>query len=201
MQIRQIHMNQQKLTGVLRSSRCYVFIRSHLLWYKIMFNKCGRDLLLLKIKCEKFMNWMWGKQKQRVKYRVKYTSKKENDNWRHTSCPDRWRSPVIIWSNVRFSSKESVWGRGVDWESIKDNYKTIREISVSNLPTETGSEECAHSTDFFTGERIASKIKEIRAKYRKAFDAGRQSGECRIVATFYDLYSEIWSGSPATESI
>ena len=92
-------------------------------------------------------------------------------------------------------------GGGVDWESIKDNYKTIREISVSNLPTETGSEECAHSTDFFTGERIASKIKEIRAKYRKAFDAGRQSGECRIVATFYDLYSEIWSGSPATESI
>ena len=59
----------------------------------------------------------------------------------------------------------------------------------------------AHSTDVFTRERIASKIKQICAKYRKAFDAGRQNGADRIVATFYDLYSEIWSGSPATEYI
>ena len=110
---------------------------------------------------------------------------------------------LLFEATLDFQAKKAYGGGGggVDWESIKDNYKTIREISVSNLPTETGSEECAHSTDFFTGERIASKIKEIRAKYRKAFDARRQSGECRIVATFYDLYSEIWSGSPATESI
>ena len=32
-------------------------------------------------------------------------------------------------------------------------------------------------------------------------DAGRQSGEGRIVATFYDFCSEIWSRSPATEFI
>ena len=32
-------------------------------------------------------------------------------------------------------------------------------------------------------------------------DARRQSGGGRIVATFYDLYSEMWSGSPATGSI
>ena len=32
-------------------------------------------------------------------------------------------------------------------------------------------------------------------------DAGQQSGGSRIVATFYDLCSEIWSGSPAMESI
>ena len=106
---------------------------------------------------------------------------------------------LLFEATLDFQAKKA-YGGG-NWESIKDNYKTIREISVSNLPTETGSEECAHSTDFFTGERIASKIKEIRAKYRKAFDARRQSGECRIVATFYDLYSEIWSRSPATESI
>ena len=41
-------------------------------------------------------------------------------------------------------------------------------------------------------ERIASKIKCIRVKYRKAFDIGRQSGGERVVATFYDLCSEIW---------
>ena len=32
---------------------------------------------------------------------------KINENWRHTSCLDRWRSPVIR-SNKRFYSKENV---------------------------------------------------------------------------------------------
>ena len=41
---------------------------------------------------------------------------------------------------------------------------------------------------------IASKIKQTRTKYRKALDAGRQSGEGRVVATIYDLCREIWSG-------
>ena len=90
---------------------------------------------------------------------------------------------------------------GLDWESIIDKYENIRETFVSNLPKETGSEECAHSTDFFTREGITSKIKQIRAQYWKALDAGRQSGGGRIVATFYDLCSEIWSGSSSAESI
>ena len=38
-------------------------------------------------------------------------------------------------------------------------------------------------------------------KYRKALDSGRQSGGSRVVATFYNLCSQIWSRSPATESI
>ena len=50
---------------------------------------------------------------------------------------------------------------GVDWESIKNKYENIGETFVSNLPKQTGSEECAHSTDFFTRERITSKIKQI----------------------------------------
>ena len=72
---------------------------------------------------------------------------------------------------------------------------------MSNLRKQTGSEECAHSTDFFTKERIASKIKQIRTKHRKSLYAEWQSEEGRIVATFYDLCSETWSASPATESI
>ena len=61
---------------------------------------------------------------------------------------------------------------------------------MSNLPKKTGSEECAHSTDFFTRERIASKIKQIRAKYRNALDVRWQSGAGKLVATFYDLCRE-----------
>ena len=78
--------------------------------------------------------------------------------------------------------------------------KTIVKL-VSDLPKQKGSEGCAHSGDFFTRERIVSKIKHIRVKYRRALDAGRQRGGSRIVATFCDLCSEIWSGSPATEFI
>ena len=71
---------------------------------------------------------------------------------------------------------------------------------MSNLPKQTSSDECAHSADFFTGKKIATKIKQIRARYQKALDAGHQSGGGRIVATFYGLCSEIWSWSTATES-
>ena len=69
-----------------------------------------------------------------------------------------------------------------------------------NLPKKTGSEECARSTDFFTRERIASKIKQICAKYRKVLDAGRHRGG-RMVAIFYDLCSEIWSLAPAAKYV
>ena len=108
-------------TGVPRSSKFYGFIRSHLLWYKIMFNKCCRDLLLLKIMSEKILNWMWSEQKSRVKCRVKYASKKENENWRHTSCLDRLRSPVILETTRDFKAKQAY--AGVDWKSIKNIWK------------------------------------------------------------------------------
>ena len=61
--------------------------------------------------------------------------------------------------------------------------------------------EFSHDKSLFTPERISSKIKQIRVKYRKALDSGRQSGGGRVVATFYGLCSQIWSGSPVTESI
>ena len=36
--------------------------------------------------------------------------------------------------------------------------------------------------------------------YRKALDSGKQSGSGRVLATFFDLCNQIWSGS-ATESM
>ena len=41
----------------------------------------------------------------------------------------------------------------------------------------------------------------MRVSYRKALDSGKQSGVGRVVATFFDLYNQIWSGLPATESM
>ena len=43
---------------------------------------------------------------------------------------------------------------------------------------------------------MASKIKDIRKKYKKAVDSGRKSGGGRTVATFYDICNEIWGGCP-----
>ena len=53
----------------------------------------------------------------------------------------------------------------VDWESIKDKYENIRETFLSKLHKQTGSEESVYSTDVFTKEKTASKIKQIRVKY------------------------------------
>ena len=104
--------------------------------------------------------------------------------------PKSGHSPPL--ARLDFKAKKAY--AGVDCESIKDKYENIRETFVSHLPTQTGSENCAHSRDFFTTERIASKMKQIRAKYGKALDAGGRSGVGRIVATFYDLCNGIYSG-------
>ena len=39
------------------------------------------------------------------------------------------------------------------------------------------------------------------SKVSKTFGAGQRSGGSRIIASFSDLCSEIWRGSPATKSI
>ena len=53
----------------------------------------------------------------------------------------------------------------------------------------------------FAKDRVQSKIKKIKACYRKAVDTGRKSGGGRLVAPFYDKCCELWAGSPAVESI
>ena len=52
---------------------------------------------------------------------------------------------------------------------------------------------------FFTKDRIATKIKQLRYKYSNALDLGKQSEAGRIVAAFYDTCNEIWREWLATE--
>ena len=58
-----------------------------------------------------------------------------------------------------------------------------------------------HPANVFTRDRIASKMKQTRVKYRKALNSGRQSMGGGIVAIFFDIFNKMWSGFPATESI
>ena len=50
----------------------------------------------------------------------------------------------------------------IDWESIKENYESIKERFIRNFPYGQKSEEYPHSVTVFTQERIASKIKHLR---------------------------------------
>ena len=97
--------------------------------------------------------------------------------------------------------------QGLDWEAVKSRYEDITERFIANYPkNEDSGLPCEafpnkNNTGVFTKERILRKIKRIKNSYRKAVDNGRKSGCGKVVATFYDECSQIWSGSPAVESI
>ena len=94
-------------------------------------------------------------------------------------------------------------GEGHDWESVKTKYPDIMDIFIDRYPKETDPEGFPRKEPGkdFTKERIVAKVKSMRQKYRTALDSGRRSGGGRIVAQFFDVFSKIWGGNPATESI
>ena len=96
---------------------------------------------------------------------------------------------VVVWTDdeiqllletVREFKAEKAY-ESIDWESIKTKYDKITENFLKNLPREK-STEYPHNPDQFSRDKIASKIKGIRAKYRKSLDSGRKSGGGRVVA-------------------
>lgn len=119
---------------------------------------------------------------------------------------EREHSSNLVWSDDEielllgvvqaFASEKEF--EGVEWESVKSKYEDIRKEFVT-LYDQKGLKE--HATAIFTRERIASKIKDLRKKYKKAVDSGRRSGGGRTVATFYDVCNGIWGGCPATKSL
>ena len=50
-------------------------------------------------------------------------------------------------------------------------------------------------------DRVKEKIKALRQDYRTAVNTGTRSGSGKIVRDNWDDLTEIWAGSPATESI
>ena len=105
---------------------------------------------------------------------------------------------LLLETVIAFKAKKSY--EGIDWESVKEKYENIKNEFTDAFPAESNS-TFPHNKLVFSREKVAAKIKQIRVKYRKALDSGRQSGGGRVVATFFDLCSQIWSESPATESM
>ena len=102
---------------------------------------------------------------------------------------------LLLETVISFKSKKSY----IDWESVKQKYELIKNDFLEAFPSE--NKPRFYGKSLFTGEKIAAKIKQIPVSYRKALDSGKQSGVGRVVATFFGLYNQIWSGSPATESM
>ena len=89
---------------------------------------------------------------------------------------------------------------GLEWEteSVKSKYEDARRDFVTLYKQLDG---LPHDLSLLTRERIASKIEDIRKKYKKAVDSGKKSGGGRTVASFYYVCNEIWGGCPATTSL
>ena len=90
---------------------------------------------------------------------------------------------------------------GIDWNSLKNKYDGIRVKLVAAYPVGSDKHKSPHSLEELKKERIVSRIKYVKQKYRSAVDSGKVSGNGRIVSLFFDLCSDIWGGSPATESL
>ena len=107
---------------------------------------------------------------------------------------------LLLETVISFKSRKSY--EGIDWESVKEKYETIKNDFLKAFPSE--NKPGFHGKLLFTREKVAAKVKQMRVSYRKALDSGKQSGGGRVVATFFDFCNQIWitrSGSPATESM
>lgn len=124
------------------------------------------------------------------KARVNPDATEENLSWTDDEVE-------LLLAVVRAYSSQKDY-EGLEWESVKSKYEDIRKDFITLYKQRDG---LPHNLSLFTRERIASKIKDIRKKYKKAVDSGKKSGGGRTVATFYDACNEIWGGCPATTSL
>ena len=95
---------------------------------------------------------------------------------------------VMLECTLEFKSDNEKLGK--DWETIRSKYEEI----CSRM-------KAAGVRDDVTKERVAAKIKKVRASYKEAVDKGRRSGGGRLVLVWYDLCASIWGGSPAVNKL
>lgn len=109
---------------------------------------------------------------------------------------------AFTWTDKEIKCNDTHDAQAKDWESIKNKYDNIMEI-MHKFYTKEPDEDFPRSKNLHDLNRagITSKLKNIRASYMKAVDAGRRCGGGRVVMTFYDLCNDIWSGSPSTNSL
>ncbi len=92
----------------------------------------------------------------------------------------------------------------IDWESIQSKYGDILERFKQQYPaaeSNSSGKDFPHNASEIPKQIVATRLKNIRTKYRKSVDSGKRSGHGRVVWLYFDLCESIWGGSPATTSI
>ncbi|XP_060797916.1 uncharacterized protein LOC132899880 [Neoarius graeffei] len=111
---------------------------------------------------------------------------------------------VQLLLNVTLDYKTTVSGQGVDWESVQTKYGDILGRFLDHYPSpedaRASGKDFPHAKEEISKAQVTSKLKAIRAKYRRAVDAGRRSG-CGQVVLFFELCEAIWGGSTGTCSL
>ena len=110
---------------------------------------------------------------------------------------------LLLTFTKEYKTKQSA--KGIDWETCVDKYGEIFEAYSADYPSPEDAaaieKDFPHKEDELTKSVLTSKLKANRSKYRQAVDNGRRSGHGRVVMIFYEHYSEIWGGSPATAAM
>ena len=105
--------------------------------------------------------------------------------------------------NVAYEYKVKKSAENIDWESVRSKYDDIFSLMQEHLP-DSVEEEGGNGKDYPHSKQEltkATKLKNIRLKFRQAVDSGRRSGNGRVVMLYFELCEKIWGGSPATTQI
>ena len=91
---------------------------------------------------------------------------------------------------------------GIDWESVQAKHCDVAARMVEYLrkyqETDGSDKDYPHRAEEITKEKVATKLKAIRLKYRAAVDSGKKSGHGRVILLYFEECEQIWGGSPAT---
>ena len=89
---------------------------------------------------------------------------------------------------------------GIDWERVRAKYYDIACKMAEHVRNyqeqERTDKDYPHSCEEITKERVASKLKSIRHKYRSAVESGRKSRHGRVILLYFEECKEIWGSSP-----
>ena len=106
---------------------------------------------------------------------------------------------VKLLLQVTLDYKSNKIQEGVDWESCKSKYEDIKGLFEAQYPKNSTEKDFPHDAKTISRVQVTSKLKNVKMNYRKAVDAGRRSGNGRVVLMNFELCEQLWGGSPATQ--
>ena len=113
------------------------------------------------------------------------------DSWQWTEAETR----LLLSTTLDFKASQAQ--AAMEWEANRKKYALICAALLAAYP-ENGGKEYPHKAKIST-KSVAAKLKAVRSKFRDAVNSGKKSGHGRVVFLFYDLCSDIWSGTPGCE--